>query len=240
MATTTQDGGFAVKKKSRSSERDRLASPLGMTALYVILIGGALLAAFPFYYTLVTMTHRTAAILSIPPPIWFGGDLAQNYSDLLDALPFWNALFNSIVISTIHTVLVLFFCSLAGYGFAKFQFPGREPLLGFLLATLMVPGSIGIIPLFICVSQPALDRYLVSTNYSQYRQRIRDLLDAPVYYQRSAGRYDGRGADRRRARVPDLLEHHCAGDRPGAGRAGDPDLHGQVERFPDAAADSEG
>jgi multiple sugar transport system permease protein len=149
MATTTQDGGFAVKKKSRSSERDRLASPLGMTALYVILIGGALLAAFPFYYTLVTMTHRTAAILSIPPPIWFGGDLAQNYSDLLDALPFWNALFNSIVISTIHTVLVLFFCSLAGYGFAKFQFPGREPLFGFLLATLMVPGSIGIIPLFI-------------------------------------------------------------------------------------------
>jgi cellobiose transport system permease protein len=149
MATTTQDGGFTVKSKSRSSQRDRLASPLGMAALYAILIGSALLASFPFYYTLVTSTHRTSAILSIPPPLWFGGDLVQNYTELLDALPFWNALFNSFAISTIHTVLVLFFCSLAGYGFAKFQFPGREPLFGFLLATLMVPGAIGIIPLFI-------------------------------------------------------------------------------------------
>jgi len=149
MATTTQDGGFAVKSKSRSNQRDRLASPAGMSLLYAILIGGALLASFPFYYTLVTMTHRTSAILSIPPPIWFGGDLVQNYNELLDALPFWNALFNSFAISTIHTILVLFFCSLGGYGFAKFQFPGREILFGFLLATLMVPGSIGIIPLFI-------------------------------------------------------------------------------------------
>jgi len=149
MATTTQGGGLAVKTKSRTGTRDRLASPLGMTLLYAILIGGALLASFPFYYTLVTMTHRTSAILSIPPPIWFGGDLVQNYNELLDALPFWNALFNSFAISTIHTVMVLFFCSLAGYGFAKFQFPGRELLFGFLLATLMVPGSIGIIPLFI-------------------------------------------------------------------------------------------
>jgi multiple sugar transport system permease protein len=149
MATTTKDGGFAVKTKPRSSARDRLASPGGMAALYAILIGGALLAGFPFYYTLVTSTHRTSAILSIPPPIWFGGDLVQNYTELLDALPFWNALFNSIAISTIHTILVLFFCSLAGYGFAKFQFPGRELLFGFLLATLMVPGAIGIIPFFI-------------------------------------------------------------------------------------------
>jgi len=149
MATTTQDGGFAVKSKSRFGQRDRLASPAGMTVLYAILIGGALLASFPFYYTLVTMTHRTSAILSIPPPIWFGGDLVQNYNELLDALPFWNALFNSFAISTLHTIMVLFFCSLGGYGFAKFQFPGREILFGFLLATLMVPGSIGIIPLFI-------------------------------------------------------------------------------------------
>jgi len=149
MATTTKDGGFAVKAKSRSSERDRLASPAGMAVLYAVLIGGALLVSFPFYYTLVTMTHRTSAILTIPPPLWFGGDLVQNYNELLDALPFWNALFNSFAISLIHTILVLFFCSLAGYGFAKFQFPGREPLFGFLLATLMVPGAIGVIPLFI-------------------------------------------------------------------------------------------
>jgi len=46
MATTTQGGGLAVKTKPRSGERDRLASPIGMAALYAILIGGALLASF--------------------------------------------------------------------------------------------------------------------------------------------------------------------------------------------------
>jgi ABC-type glycerol-3-phosphate transport system permease component len=148
MATTTQ-GGLTVKPKPRSGQRDRLASPAGMAALYAILIGAALLASFPFYYTLVTSTHRTSDILTIPPPIWFGDDLITNYNELIDALPFWNALFNSVAISSIHTVLVLFFCSLAGYGFAKFQFPGRGPLFAFLLATLMVPGVIGLIPAFI-------------------------------------------------------------------------------------------
>jgi ABC-type glycerol-3-phosphate transport system permease component len=148
MATTTQ-GSFSAKTKTGSSKRDRVAGPFGMAALYAVLIGGAVLTSFPFYYTLVTSTHRTAEILSIPPPIWFGNDLMTNYNELINALPFWNALFNSFAISAIFTVLVLFFCSLGGYGFAKFRFPGREGLFAFLLATLMVPGAIGLIPSFI-------------------------------------------------------------------------------------------
>lgn len=148
MATTTQ-GRFSTKRKATSNERDRLASPLVMGLLYATLIGGAILTSFPFYLTLVTATHRTAQILSIPPPLWFGSSLGQNYKELLDSLPFWNALFNSFAISALTTLLVLFFCSLAGYGFAKFRFPGREGLFAFLLATLMVPGAIGLIPSFI-------------------------------------------------------------------------------------------
>lgn len=139
----------AAKPRKANNSRDRLAGPVSMALLYGFLGFLALLAAFPFYFMLVTSTHRTADILSIPPPIWFGPSLVLNYQDLVAALPFWNALFNSVAISTIHTVLVLFFCSLAGYGFAKYRFPGREGLFAFLLATLMVPGVIGLIPSFI-------------------------------------------------------------------------------------------
>lgn len=147
MATTSQS--LAAEARPRFSQRDRLAGPLGMTVLYAFLIGLAVLTAFPFYYMLVASTLRTTDILTIPPPVWFGGALIQNYTDLLNALPFWNALFNSFAIASLHTIMVLFFCSLGGYGFAKFSFPGRNGLFAFLLATLMVPGSIGIIPLFI-------------------------------------------------------------------------------------------
>jgi multiple sugar transport system permease protein len=145
----SQAKDVVVKPQARSNQRDQLAGPLGMTLIYLLLAGIALLTAFPFYYMLVTSTHRSAQILRIPPPMWFGDALVQNYIDLVDALPFWNALWNSFAIAAIHTLLVLFFCSLAGYAFAKFRFPGRDGLFAFLLATLMVPGIIGLIPSFI-------------------------------------------------------------------------------------------
>lgn len=148
MATTTQ-GGLSTRRRARFSQRDQLMGPFGMAALYTVLTLGAIMTAFPFYYMLVTSTHRSATILRIPPPLWFGDALVQNYNELLANLPFWNALWNSLAIATIHTALVLFFCSLGGYGFAKFRFPGRDGLFAFLLATLMVPGAIGLIPSFI-------------------------------------------------------------------------------------------
>jgi ABC-type glycerol-3-phosphate transport system permease component len=144
---TTQN--VKAKEKTRFSGRDRLAGPIGMIVLYGLLTGLALLTSFPFYYMLVTSTHRTSTILSIPPPLWFGDALVQNYQELIAALPFWNALVNSLAIASIYTALVLFFCSLAGYAFAKYRFPGREGLFAFLLATLMVPGVIGLIPSFV-------------------------------------------------------------------------------------------
>lgn len=153
MATTTTPQSLSRRSRPRFSQRERMASPLVMTLLYIFLISFALIAAFPFYFMLVTSTHRTADILTIPPPLWFGGALLQNYRELVDALPFWLALRNSLAIATIHTTLVLFFCSLAGYGFAKFRFPGRDGLFAFLLATLMVPGVIGLIPSFVIMRE---------------------------------------------------------------------------------------
>ena len=150
MATTQQVKSSSTSKFGiRTNKRDRMAGPLGMITLYSLLIFLFLLTAFPFYYMLVTSTHRTSDILSIPPPLWFGSALVQNYYELIDALPFWNALWNSFLIAAIHTTAVLFFCSLAGYAFAKFKFPGSNVLFAFLLATLMVPAVIGLIPSFI-------------------------------------------------------------------------------------------
>ncbi|GIW00877.1 carbohydrate ABC transporter permease [Roseiflexus sp.] len=148
MATTTQSRA-TVRSVRRRSQRDQLMGPFGMAALYVVLTLGALVTAFPFYFMLVGSTLRSADILRVPPPLWFGNAFWKNYEDLLAALPFWNSLWNSVAIASIHTALVLFFCSLGGYGFAKFRFPGRNMLFGFLLATLMVPGVLGLIPSFV-------------------------------------------------------------------------------------------
>jgi len=144
MATTTL-------ARNRGN-RDRLGSPITMSLMYVFLTMFALVSAFPFYYMLVTSTYRTKDILVIPPPIWFGDAWMVNYNQLLEkgSLPyFWTAVTNSLSIASFHTIAVLFFCSLAGYGFAKFRFPGRDAMFAFLIATLMVPGALGLIPSFI-------------------------------------------------------------------------------------------
>jgi len=140
----------AISRNRRN--RDRFAGPFAMSLLYGFLAIFATVSAFPFYYMLVTSTYRTVDILKIPPPLFFGNSWMQNYTELLSqgSLPyFWTAVFNSLSIASLHTIAVLFFCSLAGYGFAKFRFPGRDILFAFLIATLMVPGALGLIPSFV-------------------------------------------------------------------------------------------
>jgi len=76
-------------------------------------------------------------------------DAWHNYLDLLDEMPFALFFYNSAKIAFLVTVGQLLTCSLAAYAFARFQFPGRETLFSILLATLMVPFQVTMIPVFI-------------------------------------------------------------------------------------------
>lgn len=88
----------------------------------------ALLVIFPFYWMVVGSTRTTADLLAFPPYVYPGGHLVDNFRKLFATLPVVRAFFNSLFIATVHTALVLFFCSLAGFGFAKYRFPGRDRL----------------------------------------------------------------------------------------------------------------
>jgi len=75
--------------------------------------------------------------------------MLDNYKYLFNSLPFIRNLFNSLFVSTITTALNIFFCSLAGFTFAKHTFPGRNFLFSTLLITMMLPGQVTLVPLFI-------------------------------------------------------------------------------------------
>ena len=117
--------------------------------IYVLLAAMAALTAFPFYWMFVLATHDRSTIFRAPPPMWFGDDAAANYTRLLETLPFWRNAWNSLYTALMATATTLFFCSLAGFGFAMYDFKGRDALFGFLLATMMVPGLLGIIPYYL-------------------------------------------------------------------------------------------
>jgi multiple sugar transport system permease protein len=108
---------------------------------------GAFIMLMPFYYMMVFATHSNADILSVPPPSWFGDHLRINIADLIERRPhFWRSIGLSLWIAAATAALNLFFCSLAGYAFAMYDFPWKERLFGFVLATMLMPGFVSMIP----------------------------------------------------------------------------------------------
>ncbi len=160
MATITSQPVLG-QPKARWSQREHAMGPIGTTIMYVALTVMALVSVFPFWWMIVAATRRSETILTIPPPLAPGDSLMQNYNELFARLNFWRAMLNSLFVAGIGTVLVLFFCSLGGYAFSKFVFPGRKQLFGIMLATMMIPGILGIIPSFMLMRWLGwLDTYL--------------------------------------------------------------------------------
>ena len=89
--------------------------------------------------------------LSIHQPAYFTivwDKLTSNYRNLWKTVPYNRYFVNSVFIATASTLLTLFFCSLGGYAFAKYQFRGQKILFGILLASMMVPFQVLLVPLF--------------------------------------------------------------------------------------------
>ncbi|PNY83045.1 carbohydrate ABC transporter permease [Deinococcus koreensis] len=102
---------------------------------------------------LVFSTQPETAIFSPNPPLWFGGAFAENFRGLQADTNFLRTLLNSTMIASIYTVLSMLLTSMGGYAFAKFEFPGKGPLFGLILATLTIPAFVTIIPQFILVAR---------------------------------------------------------------------------------------
>ena len=130
----------------------RLPNPAAAVAL-VLVLAGALLMVAPFYLMFVFATHTDSAILTLPPPLWFGDALGDNLRMLLTKLPaLWQNLGYSLYVALAITALNLFFCALAGHAFALMDFPGRERLFNAVLATMLLPAFLGMVPTVMMMS----------------------------------------------------------------------------------------
>lgn len=130
----------------RTRRPSRGTKPLSRAAAILLLVLGGILTLLPFYFMFVFATHPRQEIFSLPPPIWFGNNLEANYSSLLERTPFWRNLWNSLYLATLTTATTLFFCTLGGYAFAMYSFKGKTALFNLLLATLLIPSTLNIVP----------------------------------------------------------------------------------------------
>ncbi|MEH1102392.1 carbohydrate ABC transporter permease [Micromonospora sp. CPCC 205561] len=122
---------------------------------YAALIAAGIMSIFPIYWMFVVASRSNDAMGQLPPPVTPGGNLGANISRLLgntDAY-FVTGLVNSAIVATTVTLSVVFFSTLAGFAFAKLRFRGRNALLMVIIATMMVPTQLGVIPLYMLMTK---------------------------------------------------------------------------------------
>jgi cellobiose transport system permease protein len=119
-------------------------------ATYIALIVGCVTSLFPIYWMFVVATRSNDVINDVPPPLLPGAELAANIGRVFanEHAAFGYGLVNSLVVSSVVTLSVVFFSTLAGFAFAKLRFRGRNAMLLVIIATMMVPVQLGLIPLY--------------------------------------------------------------------------------------------
>ncbi len=116
---------------------------------HLVLIPLAVVMLIPLVWMLITSVQTLAETRHYPPILVPSGVELDNYTEVLREAPFARWFLNTVAVTTATVIGNLFFCSLAGYAFARIKFFGREVTFLLVLATLMVPFQVVMIPTFL-------------------------------------------------------------------------------------------
>ncbi|WJK34928.1 carbohydrate ABC transporter permease [Solwaraspora sp. WMMA2065] len=175
------------------------ASTPGSFWNYLFLSLVILFSAFPLYWMVVIASGTDADLAKIPPQLLPGGQLLTNLNEVftLKNVYFAQSLGNSFIVSSVVTFSVLFFCSLAGFAFAKLRFAGRNALMVVVVLTLTVPNQLGVVALYILMGELGWNGTLVAvivpglvTAFGVFYMR-QFILEAVPDELIEAGRIDG-------------------------------------------------
>ncbi len=136
------DGMEAMKSK-----RPQRAVVKGI--IYALLLLGAVSIAVPYVWMFVTSIKPVQEIQTYPPSFLVKHPTLMPYKELFSLVPMFRYMLNSIWVASSVTAANVFFCSLAGYAFAKHRFWGRDKIFFVLLGSLMIPWQVNIISGFI-------------------------------------------------------------------------------------------
>ena len=137
-----------TEKKNKSAIQRRLIPT------YIFLIIVSFISVFPLYWMISAATNTSTDVSR--GRILPGGYLATNFKNLLAQQPLWRALGNSFLYAILTTVVCLFICSIAGYGFEIYHDRWKDQLFSILLLAMMVPQVATMIPLFQMFSKAKL------------------------------------------------------------------------------------
>lgn len=122
-------------------------------ALHFVLIVISLICVLPILWMCLISVKPTTESISGFHSILVSNPTLANFKRLFEMIPVLQNTFNSVFTTILGTITSLFFCSLAGFAFAKYKFPGRNFLFYFVIATMLVPPEVGAVPLFVIMKK---------------------------------------------------------------------------------------
>ena len=126
--------------------------PFSKTFIYTFLIIGSVLMLLPFVWMLITSIKPSYEV-RVMPPIWIPSEFRfDNYMRAFEVAPFGQYFINSIIVTVLSTIGELMTTILAAYAFSKVQFFGKNILFAVLIATMMIPGEMLLIPNFVTLA----------------------------------------------------------------------------------------
>src|SRR4051794_17001694 len=144
---------MATQTRAVSSTVPSPVGTVGSIVKYAVLIIGPLIMALPFFW-MINASLMPAGKIQQQPPVWLPAQPQfSNFADVSQKLPFPQLYLNSIIVTGCTVVGVLFTSSIAGFAFAKYNFPGRNLLFYLILGTMMIPFFVTLIPVFYIVHE---------------------------------------------------------------------------------------
>lgn len=128
--------------------------------LYAVMAVGLVLVVVPFVWMLLSSFKPEAEVRALPPTWWPETITTDNYSQLFTKLDFPRFFMNSAIVAVAVAAGNMVFCSMLGYALAKLDFPGKKAVFVVVLGTLMVPGVVTFVPLFVLTTNVGLTNTL--------------------------------------------------------------------------------
>ncbi len=148
--------GPAGSARARRGREAGFGEPRAHWLAYVVLGIGLVVVTSPFIWMALSSLKSEGEIRQVPPTWVPENPTLDNFRELFQRLDFPQFFTNSTLVATVVTLGNLVFCSMLGYVLAKFDFAGKKALFRLVLATLMVPGMVTLVPLFVLVANMGL------------------------------------------------------------------------------------
>ncbi len=221
----------AIRTDLARERRRKALGMLGSTVAFLLVVFFAGIFIFPLFWMIITSLKTLSEVFTVPPTWWPAKLMWSNYPTSLAMFPFWRYAWNTVRITIPVTVGVTLSSSLVAYSFARLRWPGRDIVFYLVLATLMIPNWVTLIPLYILYNNlgwintynPLIIPAFFGDAFSIFLLR--------QFFLRQPQDLGRRGACRRRKPSDGVYAHYCAPVPSGAGRGGALRVHQHLDRL---------